>query len=141
LSKDRPATMKDLEEMGESWARKLKEVEEKIGTGSSALTEAKPKESGGNANMPLYRCKDGKCAFTTDDLDAYIDHKIDHKTREKPAEEEKPEPKRHETVDEFLNCPECRPRFDKRYLKDGWKPPEKEAEKEKKESEGGGLDF
>jgi len=135
----------------EDWKKEMREllkpVQKSLGEMSSDLKSLKegqqslPLSEGEKADMPLYRCKDGKCAFATDDLDAYIDHKIEHKkAEEKPTEEEKPEPKRHQTVDEFLNCPECRPRFDKRYLKDGWTPPKKEGEKEKKESEGA-LDF
>jgi len=131
---------------GEDWEKQmrtlLKESLDPIEKSLQELRESRPSSSPEASEMPLYKCKDGNCAFSTDDLDAYLDHRDAHKAQ-KPAEEEKPEPKkRHETVGDFLNCRECRPRFDEHYLREGWKPPKKEAEKEKEKPEReGGLNL
>lgn len=131
------ATKKDLEEMGEAWAKKFQTVEEKIGELSSTRSQQSQPQEGAEGGdevpeKPLYKCKDGKCGQVFDDLDTFVDHKIDHRLKEgeKPAE---PEKKRHESVEEFLDCPDCRPKFEKAMKERGWTKAE-EAEEEKEES-------
>jgi len=139
-----------MSEKEESWEKKmkamldarLKPLEESLGSVSSELTSLRerqpslPSSDGEKTDVPLYKCKNGKCGFATDDLDAYLDHKHGHYHEE----ETPPAPrKRHETVDEFLSCPECRPRFDKRYVEEGWTPPKKEPEKKPEKGSGLGI--
>jgi len=132
LSKEKPLTVEELKAViGEVLDQRQKEKDEQ----STSSKEEKSSPNGGE-RTPKYVCTKGNCRFTTDDLDAYLDHRDDHKEKENPAEKEAPpapapapERRRHDTVDEFLACPECRPRFDKRYMKDGWTPPKPEAEK------------
>jgi len=124
---------KELKEFGEATEKRFQGLEESLKRIGEQSSNPNPASNQEGSEMPLYKCKNGNCAFSTEDLDAFIDHKIAHsKTESKPAEEAAPPApkKRHETVDDFLNCPECRPRFDQRYLKEGWTPPKKEPEKE-----------
>jgi len=129
----------------ERWEKKtkamLKPLEESLGSLSSDLKSvneklSRPSPEKGEPDMPIYKCKNGKCSFATDDLDAYLDHMIDHKIHEKPTEEEtssEPRPRRHQTAEEYVNCPECRERFVKAFGEIGYSVTKKEQEPEKKE--------
>jgi len=80
--------------------------------------------------MPVYKCSGKDCKFSTEDLEAFIDHKVDE--RVSPPKIEEPPKKKHETVADYLNCPECFPKFEAEFLKRGYKKPEPQPPSEKK---------
>jgi len=90
----------------------------------------------GGSETPIYKCKGANCGFATDDLSDFVTHVV-RENLPKPAAEERheddtPPPKKHETVDDYLNCPECFPKFEAAFVKRGYKKPETE-----KKAEGG----
>jgi len=108
-----------------------KAVEEvKCMVGELAKVVAEPRVAG------IYHCSEEGCSFQTDDLGAYIEHSIDERLKKSAFEEEvwEEEPKRHRSVTEFLECPECypkflnamleHPRFQKTLKEHGWEKPE-----------------
>jgi len=139
--KEKAVSQQDLDNLLEVVNQRFQTVEDTIRQLSSSSSGEESLKSSGGADTPIYKCKGRGCTFATDDLDAYIDHKV-KENQPKPAPAEEPleaeaAKVRHKNVDDFLDCPECRPRFDKRYVKDGWTPPKKEPEK--KPEKGGGL--
>jgi len=122
LSKESYVTRKELEELTKAWAAEFQTLAQRFqpervvrdSTGNSASGEKRESE-----NMPLYKCTSKDCTskgYSTEDIEAFIDHKIEERTRPKPAEEAAPPKKRHESVEEYLNCPECYPKFEKAIL-------------------------
>jgi len=89
--------------------------------------------------MSIYKCRGKDCKFATDDLDAYIDHKVEEGLRGGEASTlltEREAPKvGHRKVEDYLGCPECRPKFDEAYKKLGWTPPAQKTEGKKEEAE------
>jgi len=80
--------------------------------------------------VPIYKCKGKDCGFATDDIGDFIEHKIKESLpraeSESPAE---PEPKKHMTAKDYLDCPECFPKFEAEFLRRGYaKHAEKKAE-------------
>jgi len=128
---------KELAELAQALEGRFQNLEKSLKEIGERSSSPSPASSQEGSEMPLYKCKNGKCTFATDDLDAYIEHKIDHKTSEKPTEEASPaRPARHETVEDYLNCPECFPRFEKAFLARGYL--KKEPEPKKKPAKNGG---
>jgi len=84
--------------------------------------------------VPIYKCKGKDCGYATDDIGDFIDHKIRDslpkaaEPAEVPAE---PVPKKHMTAKDYLDCPECFPKFEAEFLKRGYaKQTQKKAEAE-----------
>ena len=140
------ASKKDLEKLGEAWAQKFSKTEKEIGEIYSRLdkTNAKPSQLEGADELPIYKCRGKDCTFSTDNIPDLVDHVTDEKVsavlkrlseeNKKPALEEETEKAKplHETTKEFLDCPNCRPKFEKAFKELGWQPPTAEAEKSKK---------
>lgn len=91
--------------------------------------------------MPLYKCKGKDCGFTTDDLGVLLEHHDEHLLSKvqsvlHPTDETRPEPKRHKTAREFVDCPDCRTSLIREFEAAGWKvakpEPEKAGEKAKR---------
>jgi len=132
---------KELKEFGEAWEQRFQGLEKSLREIGEQSSNPNPASSQEADDMPLYKCKDGNCAFATDDLDAYIDHKIAHKTKEKPTEEAAtpaPRMKHGNTPPEIMDCPDCWAKFEREFERRGKrlvdKEPEKPAEKPKKRS-------
>jgi len=66
----------------------------------------------------IYRCRGKDCGFETGDIPALIEHMItEHEKTREGIEPSLPEtPRGHRTVSDYLNCPECYPRFEKAIL-------------------------
>lgn len=79
-----------------------------------------------------YRCGEKGCGYTTSDLASFIEHTVDERLKSlssaSPAEGEfglSEEPKRrHQSTAEFLDCPECAPKFERVLADMGWEKPE-----------------
>ena len=132
------ASKKDLEKLGEAWAEKFSKTEKEIGKIYSRLDQknAKPSELEGADELPIYKCRGKDCTFSTDNIPDLVDHVTDEKVsavlkrlseeNKKPALEQDTEtakPPLHETTKEFLDCPNCRPKFEKAFKELGWQPP------------------
>lgn len=87
--------------------------------------------------VKFYRCHKGECDFVTDDLGEFVDHIVDMHVKGVGEEKTKPF---HPTIKDYLECPQCYPKFrdalmqDPRFLEelkaDGWvKEEEKKPEK------------
>jgi len=61
----------------------------------------------------IYQCDEEGCTFQTDDLGAFVEHSIDERLKKHSEEEvrEEEKPKVHRTAREYLECPECFPKF------------------------------
>lgn len=91
-----------------------------------------------NVEVSFYRCTEEGCGYTTDDLGAYIEHTVDERLKghrsPTPTEEEEEiyeatQPsRRHMRAEDFLDCPECAPRFEKTLFEMGWEKPEPKRE-------------
>jgi len=91
-------------------------------------------------HTPIYRCHAKGCGYATDNLGAFVQHVLDEKLRERESASIPKTPKGHRTVQEYLNCPECYPKFEKVILeypevfkeleKRGWKKKSKGLELE-----------
>ncbi len=76
--------------------------------------------------MAKYACKGKGCGFSTDDLEEFVRHLVGHR-------QEASAPKgTHRSAREYLECPQCKPKFEKALVERGWKSPE-EAKAAKKE--------
>lgn len=131
MSKQEP-WKKDLAELAATVQNRLDGMEKKIG-------EKFSNPNGGESEVPLYRCKGKDCSFSTDSIEDYVEHRVKEvlgETKSKPAatDEAKPVPVRHETAKDYLDCPECFPKFEKEFLAKGYRKPE-----EKKKESGQGL--
>jgi len=136
--KEKPATLKDLEEMGQAWEEKFQSLREETGERSSLSNTEKSDKNGGES-VAKYRCKNGNCGFYADDANEMILHVLEeHMSKPAPAkegEETPPAPKmRHGmTADELVNCPECRGRLEKAFEKVGYSVKKVEPEPKKEE--------
>lgn len=80
----------------------------------------------------FYRCTEEGCEFVTDDLVAFVEHTVEEKLKklsltepeETVSEQTETRPRIHGTFADFLDCPECYPKFEKLLLEKGWKKPE-----------------
>ena len=112
--------------------KRLNGLETEIGKVYSILKEWEPpsQSEGGHAELPIYRCKGKDCSFSTDNIEDYVPHVVEERLEHalsrlreerKPAAppEEPPEPSkpRHTTIKEYLDCPECYPKFEDAMLK------------------------
>lgn len=89
--------------------------------------------------MPIFKCKGPGCHFSTEELDAYVDHVVGHRLEKAQTTELEParaEPKRHRSAKEFVDCPECRGALLREFEAAGWKvqrpeekPPAEETKK------------
>ena len=78
--------------------------------------------------MPeLYKCKGKDCGYSTDDIHDFITHVVRENVPKAPEPVE-PEPKTHRTVKDYLDCPECFPKFEKEFLARGYTKPKEEEE-------------
>jgi len=82
--------------------------------------------------MPTYRCSGKGCGFATEDLDAFVRHVLNEKLLRTLPTAEPRKARTHQTVRDYLNCPECYARFEKVLLARGWK--KKSEEKAEKKS-------
>lgn len=117
-------TQGELAEFAKVVAKQLEQMSKSI----EALGE--PKE----LKTAFYRCSKEGCDFVTDDLGVFVEHTVDEKLRkrgwtpEEASGEPKTAPVKHRTFAEFLDCPECAPKFEKVLLEKGWKKPEPKRE-------------
>lgn len=115
-----------------SVVKRLNGLETEIGKVYSILKEWEPpsQSEGGSAELPIYRCKGKDCTFSTDNIEDFVPHVVEErlesalgKLRQERAQttapEEPPEPPkaRHTTIKEYLDCPECYPKFEDAMLK------------------------
>jgi len=104
--------------------KRLDEIEAKIPkmppppqVNSSPLKNATAGSSSNNetSKLRIFKCRGKDCGFATDELDVFIDHIVEEKlkAREAAPAPEAETPKRHRTAKEWLDCPECYPKFEK----------------------------
>jgi len=140
------ATKKDLEELAKAWDERMTPIEEKIG---KILSDEQPQKTSserkvGESEMPNYKCRDGNCGYSSDDIGSLLLHEREHvlksidarlaklttpKETKEETWEEKAEPKRHKTFKEYLECPQCSPVIEKELVARGWKKPEEKKPK------------
>ncbi|NVM23522.1 MAG: hypothetical protein HWN68_17285 [Desulfobacterales bacterium] len=125
---------KDLRELAETVHNELTQIRKEIGEKSSSLQHDSSNRERRSGEMPLYKCKGKDCGYATDDLSDFVVHTV-KENLPKPQTETAPRTKRHETVKDYLNCPECFPKFEKEFLARGYRKPEEK----KKETEQKGL--
>lgn len=127
LSKE-GVSKEDLDALAKVVGDRICELEGKIEKLSSESRE--PKE----VRMEFHKCTEEGCAFQTDDPAVFIEHLVDERLKKlglassmeetDSGEEEKPMPKRrHTRAEEFMDCPECAPRFEKMLEEMGWEKP------------------
>ena len=122
----RYVTSAELTEFAKAVKDKLCDMEKEVEALRSEAGE--PKE----LQTKFYRCGEEGCEFVTDDLGVFVEHTVDEKLRKHglgaPEEtfrgEGEATPKKHRTFADFLDCPECYPKFEKVLLEKGWKKPE-----------------
>lgn len=118
---------KDLAELAETVEERFQSLRKEIGEKSSSRHE-------GESELPLYRCKGKDCAFSTDSIEDYVEHRLNEVLESKKTPDtETPvsRPVKHETAEDYLNCPECFPKFEKAFLKRGYTKKEEKKEKPK----------
>ena len=123
-------TQADLTELAHAFHERLGEMQKQVGELSRKFEEV-PTEELGEAER-LYRCGEEGCDFVTDDLGAFVGHAVDEKLGKltlAPEETVSVEPRLHKTVKDFLDCPNCFPKFEKIMLERGWKKPEPERDR------------
>ena len=117
-------TKAEMNEFGVAVQDVFKELRKDIDALRSELGE--PRE------LALYRCGEEGCDFVTDDLGAFVGHTVDEKLGKltmAPEETVSVEPRLHKTVKDYLDCPNCFPKFEKIMLERGWKKPEPERDR------------
>ncbi len=110
-------TKHELSHFAQVLKDRFDEFHEEIQALRAELSEAKP------SLASLYRCSEEGCEYVTDSLRAYVLHTVGE---ELEKAEEEATPRKHRSVAEFLDCPECFPNFEKVLLEKGWKKPEPE---------------
>jgi len=128
----------EIAELAKEVDKRFKRLEEKVlGNGKTGSVNGKStEESTGRNEVPVYKCDKSGCTFATDSEVHMMRHIAQEEAEARkptPEKELTEEPKRHKTVDDFLNCPECFPKFEKAFLDRGYtKPQENPAETEPK---------
>ena len=128
---------KELEKTVAEIGKTLQRHDKDLGTIFATLTEQGQTSTGGSTKkgkgggeVPIYRCRGKECTFSTDKIEDYIPHVVEEQLesamdklrqqREKTAAaQEAPEAatrKHGGTVKDYLDCPECYPKFEKGLL-------------------------
>jgi len=130
LSSEERVSRREFQEFSDMVADKVCGLEGKVDRLIAASGE--PKE----VELRVYRCGEEGCSYQTADLGAFVEHVVDERLRERsaasPEEEtfgygEQPK-RRHTRAEDFLECPECAPRFEKMLAEMGWEKPEPKRE-------------
>lgn len=91
---------------------------------------AKRVEEAKGLETRFYRCAEEGCDFATDNLGVFVGHTVDERLRKLGwTAPEEAEPVRHRSVKDFLDCPECFPKFEKIMLERGYRKPEEKKSK------------
>lgn len=95
----------------------------------------------GEGDLPTYKCKGKDCRSSFEDVGDLVAHYVEEHLPENllvkaPEPEAKPEPKRHKTAKEFVDCPECRASLLREFEAAGWKVAKPEPSQPKKEKRG-----
>jgi len=147
----RPLSQKEWErpfkELKDSVEKSLDGFQNVTGEISSHLSELDRRlsqSSGsqrGEGEVPLYKCKGPNCGFTTDDIGTLLEHRDEHLLKkvegllhsaEPEPVEPKPQPRKHKTAKEFLDCPDCSPAFLREIESRGYAKQEPKPEKKRR---------